>query len=572
MSPGELIGKYVIANKIGEGGMAEIYLATHVGPGGFVRKVALKRVREFIARDPDFVAMFASEARIVASLIHPNIVQVTDFDRTGETWYLAMEFVSGKDLFEIVKRGRQLSRRMPPAIAVFIAGEVAKGLGYAHRARGPSTPNGVIHRDVSPQNVLVSEDGCVKLTDFGIAKVGVGTTQVGTIKGKLAYMSPEQSWGSDLDVRSDVFALGIILWELLVGERLFWSKRDTDTLLAVRERPIPAPSTVNPAVPPSLDALVLKALQRDRSARFADGAEMAAALRVPLPGPEPGAAETELANYVRGLFPVPPPLPVPAPRPVASPQAVPPALPLPPPPPAAPKPPEGGNMPILTPPAPITDEEKDRPTLVKPRARSAGSELLKDNVPEESCLHGPVQAPVEMVQAPPRRRTWALILSASLTLAVVIGFGVVWATQVEASTAPPAPAPVAAVEPTPPVAAEVVPSREAPPEVELDLKPTLVAQTSPPPTGHQPAAQPRSTPKANRPASIHVECQPWCEVTVDGRVVGEAPGQWSVAPGPHRVLLRNADEHLNQTVKVDLVPGERHHVTATALAEPSFDE
>ncbi len=214
---GTPIGKYVVRRKLAEGGMAEIYLCTSVGPEGFEKEVVIKRVRQGLANDPAFVKMFVSEARLASRLNHPNVVHIYDFAKHEDTYFLAMEYVRGASLYDLRKRCKELMEPISPLLAAQIALEVCRGLGYAHRLSDGGRSLGVVHRDVTPHNVLLSFEGAVKLTDFGIARAGARLTSAGTLKGKFAYMSPEQARGQDVDARTDLFALGIVLWEMLTG-------------------------------------------------------------------------------------------------------------------------------------------------------------------------------------------------------------------------------------------------------------------------------------------------------------------------------------------------------------------
>ncbi|NRD68363.1 serine/threonine protein kinase, partial [Corallococcus exiguus] len=278
LEAGTHVGKYVVRRKLAEGGMAEIFLCTARGPEGFEKEVVIKRVRAFLASDPDFVQMFIAEARLASRLNHANVVQIFDFDKHEDTYYLAMEYVRGCSLWELRKRSKEAMTPMPPVLVAHIGAEVARGLHYAHRLRVNGELLNLVHRDVTPHNVLVSYDGAVKLTDFGIAKAGNKLTNPGVLKGKFAYMSPEQARGESVDVRTDVFALGVVLWELLTGGRLFQGDSEIAVLRAVQESTIVPPARLNPDVPPDLDAVICRALERDLSKRFQTAGELERAL------------------------------------------------------------------------------------------------------------------------------------------------------------------------------------------------------------------------------------------------------------------------------------------------------
>jgi serine/threonine protein kinase len=260
-------GKYRLDQRLGGGGMAEVFLGSTQGAEGFQRKVAIKRVLPGFSDNPSFAQMFVSEAQISAQLQHPNIVSVFDFDRDGENrLFLVMELVEGRDLDTLISSGV-----LPWAVTNFVIGEVLRGLGHAHDLPVGGTIRGIVHRDVSPHNVLLSWEGAVKVSDFGIAKAKAASEATASvfIKGKPAYMSPEQANGEALDGRSDLFAVGIMLWEMLVGRRLFTGDDTRATLAAVLFGQIPRPRSQRPDVPADLEHVCMKLLERDLPARYA---------------------------------------------------------------------------------------------------------------------------------------------------------------------------------------------------------------------------------------------------------------------------------------------------------------
>ena len=276
----ERFGRYILLDRIGSGGMAEVFRAVMPGVEGFQRTFVVKRILAERAQSPYFVDMFVQEARINALLHHPNIVQVFDFGNVGGTYFLAMEYVRGRDVSEILRRLRGRERPCPVGIAAFIAHEVAQALSYAHAlSGGDGTPFNIVHRDVSPSNVICLRAGGVKLLDFGIAKAlgepEVEKTGQGLFKGKLSYIAPERIKDLPLDGRSDLFSLGVVLWELLAGHKLFRGKSDFQTLKNVAEMEIPAPSSLRPDVPPELDRVVARALARDPAERYPTGQALA---------------------------------------------------------------------------------------------------------------------------------------------------------------------------------------------------------------------------------------------------------------------------------------------------------
>jgi serine/threonine protein kinase len=279
----EKFGRYILLDRIGVGGMAEIFRAVMPGVEGFQRTFVIKRILAERAQSPYFVDMFVQEARINAVLHHPNIVQVFDFGHVAGTYFLAMEYVRGRDVSEVLRRLRRQGRQCPVGVAAYIAREVAVALGYAHALSGPDgQPLHIVHRDVSPSNIMCPRTGGVKLLDFGIAKtVGeaeVEKTGVGLFKGKISYIAPERIKEQPVDGRSDLFSLGIVLWELLAGRKLFRGKNELETLQNVAGMAVPLASSVREGVPPALDRIVARALSRDPAERFATGQEMAEAL------------------------------------------------------------------------------------------------------------------------------------------------------------------------------------------------------------------------------------------------------------------------------------------------------
>ncbi len=302
LQPGTFIGKYVVRRKLAEGGMAEIYLCSVRGPEGFEKDVVIKRIRSFLSDDPQFVEMFIAEARLASRLNHANVVQIFDFDKHEDSFYLAMEYVRGKSLWDLRRRSRELMMPLPPTLVAHIGSEVARGLHYAHRLTERGKPLGLVHRDVTPHNVLLSFEGAVKLADFGIAKAGNKLTSPGMLKGKFAYMAPEQARGDDVDARTDVFALGIVLWEMLTGARLFDGDSDVAVLKAVQQSVIASPARLNPDVHSDLDAVVMRALERDPQARHQTAQELERALGQFILRNADSIEETDVGGFLRRLY------------------------------------------------------------------------------------------------------------------------------------------------------------------------------------------------------------------------------------------------------------------------------
>jgi serine/threonine protein kinase len=230
-------GKYLLLERISVGGMAEVFKAKTFGVEGFEKIIAIKKILPAMAEDADFIQMFIDEAKIAGQLNHANICQIFELGKIDDSHFIAMEYIWGKDLLQIQNRFRRLKKHMPVQMAAFVMGKVCEGLDYAHRKKDATgKPLNIIHRDVSPQNVITSYDGEVKVIDFGIAKAASRSskTQAGVLKGKFGYMSPEQIGGKPLDQRTDIFAVGTILYELLTSERLFMGESDFATLEKIR--------------------------------------------------------------------------------------------------------------------------------------------------------------------------------------------------------------------------------------------------------------------------------------------------------------------------------------------------
>jgi serine/threonine protein kinase len=293
---GTRIGRYSLGRKIDQGGMAEVYLADTLGELDFKKQVVLKIVLPNLASDEQYMKMFKEEARLASMLCHPNVVQVLDFGRYNDRYYLAMEYIHGVSLRRLRGRCRHLGEDVPPIMAAVFCADVAKALHYVHSFK-------LVHRDVSPHNILLSAEGAVKLTDFGIAKAATSNTQSGVIKGKFAYLSPEQSVADPVDGRSDIFSLGTVYWELLTGKSLFGGKGDLEVLNAVRRCVVPSPRDYRPDIPEELAVVARKALARSPSDRYQTGAEFELALRTSIVAKPRRPEETSVKDYLLAKFP-----------------------------------------------------------------------------------------------------------------------------------------------------------------------------------------------------------------------------------------------------------------------------
>jgi serine/threonine protein kinase len=274
---GSPYGPYRLLERVAMGGMAEVFKAKRTGVEGFEKVLAVKRILPHLSDNKEFVDMFIDEAKMVAGLAHPNIVQIFDLGKIDKSYYIAMEYVHGRDLRSILRRARELEIRMPLDLSLLVVSRVCSALEFAHRKkdeRGRAMM--IVHRDISPQNILISFEGDVKLTDFGIAKAATkaSITDAGALRGKLLYMSPEQAWGKAMDRRSDIFSLGIVFYEMVTDHRPFLGSSEMSILEMVRECNVASPSTLNPRIPEKLESAIMRSLARDPEDRYQDAAEM----------------------------------------------------------------------------------------------------------------------------------------------------------------------------------------------------------------------------------------------------------------------------------------------------------
>jgi hypothetical protein len=273
------IGPYILTKKIAQGGMAELYLAKHIREDGFRRIVAIKKILPHLAQDPDFVKMFIREARLAAMLQHPNIVQIFDLIKIHNSSFIAMEYVDGKNLAEIMAHEKE---GLPIDLSIFLIQKISSGLYYAHTKKNADTnePLNIVHRDVSPQNILVSFRGEVKIGDFGISKARSepSFTQAGVLKGKLSYLSPEYALGKETDHRADLYALGIIFYEILSGKRLYHFKNAIEACTLLPKTEVTPIIELRADVPTGLNDIVMKCLEKDPAVRYQSGKEIYTAL------------------------------------------------------------------------------------------------------------------------------------------------------------------------------------------------------------------------------------------------------------------------------------------------------
>jgi serine/threonine protein kinase len=525
------LGKYRLDTRLGGGGMAEVFIASTQGAEGFSRKVAIKRVLPGFSDNPAFSGMFIAEAQISSRLVHPNIVSVLDFDRDAENrLFLVMELVEGRDLDALVSTGL-----LPVPVVIFVISEALRGLGYAHDLPIGADMRGIIHRDVSPHNVLLSWEGAVKVSDFGIAKAKSASEATASvfIKGKPAYMSPEQANGQALDGRSDLFAVGIMLWEMLVGRRLFIGEDTRATLAAVLFGQVPRPRSIRADIPKDVERVVMKLLERDLPARYptAEAAihDLLECADAPRNGREAliGLLAERFPNDARVRQSIARSRGGPASRPAG-----------------------------VTPPRAIQHTRPDgSPVAALP---SIGAQMA---------------APTGTIEAPrPSRTALKIVLVALFTIASgAVTFALVSSARSKKPAAgsgssavaiAPADSGLATVIPAdaasaPPVAPPVAPI-DAPTDVPVDaptVAPGRDAGPAEPPKKDASAGQP-AHPVAKKYGRLEVKAFPVLTVTLDGKPLGDSPVNKQVPVGPHRLRLTNSETHYDEKLAIEIVENQ----------------
>jgi serine/threonine-protein kinase len=308
--PGQTFGKYTLIDRIAVGGMAEIFLARQAGVEGFEKTIALKKIRPHLSGDENFVRMFLNEAKLAAQLSHPNIVQIYDLGKINDSYFIAMEYISGRDMSRVIPKCKAMGIPFPLEYALKITSATLEALYYAHnKTDAAGHPLHIVHRDATPENILVAFSGSVKIADFGIAKataqLGDGradTTKVGEIKGKLSYMSPEQCMGKDVDHRSDVFSLAVVLYEWLTGFKLFSGDNDLAVMNNIIEGKIYPPSYFRDGIPDVVETILMKALEKDRKKRYQSAWDMQFDIDTFLASNEFTPSSIHLSNFMKQLF------------------------------------------------------------------------------------------------------------------------------------------------------------------------------------------------------------------------------------------------------------------------------
>jgi len=432
-SVGARLGKYQLLRRIATGGMAEIFLARAQAIHGFEKQVVLKRILPQHASSDDFIRMFLAEARLAATLHHPNIVQVYDIGEEAGTYFFTMEYIQGQDLRRLVRAARRKQTPIPLAHILHIIMGMAGGLHHAHEKVGTDgRPLGIVHRDVSPSNVLVTYEGDVKVVDFGIAKAAAAqvSTIAGTLKGKIPYMSPEQCRGEAVDRRSDIFSIGTLLWELTTGKRLFAGENEFAILNRVAKADVPPPSSVRPEYPPELEAIVMRALSVNPEDRYAtaidlqiDLEDFAREARLPV-------SSARMGRFMRELFDE-------ELKAAAAELSMAPASDVP-----------GGTM-IVSPSSPPEGISDLTPSEVRLHAEPTPGLVVEEGSGTDISFAGP----------PPARRSPAVALGAGFLLTLGLGGGLFMAFGGGEDETPASKAPVETIK-----AAEVEPETPTPPD------------------------------------------------------------------------------------------------------------
>jgi serine/threonine-protein kinase len=540
------VGRYLLHTRLAVGGMAEVWMARQEGPAGFAKQLVVKKILPHLAVDRDFVQMFLNEARLAAQLNHPNVVQIFELGEEGGSYYLVMEYIHGRNLRSVQKRCRDTDREIPFGHIARILIGACEGLHYAHELRdGAGNPLDLVHRDMSPDNVLVSFDGQVKVVDFGIAKAANsgGATRTGTLKGKYAYMSPEQAQGQPLDRRADVYSLGVVLYELIAGEKPFRNSSDLAMLKAIVEQPPPPLADIRPDVPPSLVAIVERAMAKEKGDRYPDARSMGQELASYLREASERAETANVAELMGQLF--------------------------------AAEREELRRAGVGVTPPPYADDA--------PTGEQLGLSYTSADIPQRSKMLMPL----------------TLVLAAG----AVLGFFLIrsfWAdTQPAVAVAAPPPAPRRSIldnlaKPTPPAPKPKEPEKPREPEKQASKAPEKVerreeprpAPKGPPPIAVKsprkkvvsakgrptpaptPARETLPTPKPKGKGKIVIRVHPFADVQLDGEMMGVTPiDPIETTPGRHTITLVNGELGKTKTVPVEVKAGQETLVKINLLDE-----
>jgi len=551
-APKGLAGKYQPFASLGEGGMAQVFLAVARGPMGFNKLVVLKRMRSQLAQDPGLVTMFLDEARLAARLGHPNVVHTYEVGEQAGLYFIAMEYLDGQPLNRVSAEARRQGRAVDPGVWVRIVCDALAGLHYAHELKDyDGSPLRVVHRDVSPHNVFVQYDGQVKVVDFGIAKAALSQTQtgVGVLKGKVAYMSPEQASGQKVDRRADVFAVGIVLWELVTGHKLFAHEYAATTLHKLLDEPTPRMSAVLPEIDHELDDLVARALERDPELRFQSALEMREALETWARARGGLVKQDDVGRLVSEVFADV--------RDAVQKQIQ-------------------SHMAAV---AADAENDPQGPT-VSMRWHESGvlPAIEVHHAPGRSGSAVVRQAPARISGNPAterRRRTVTLLVVGMLVGGLIAAAFIVprvvapdGAGGKGAAGVAPGASPSSVTAPVVPASARVIPSEATPatpaPAQGLPGSATAASPATPSPAPTQaprpavpPATVANTATAAPEPGFLSFDTYPWTRVSEGGRMLGETPlMRVSLSPGVHVLSLDNPDKGIHRTFTVTIKSGE----------------
>ena len=533
-----ILQRYHLLRKIATGGMAEVYLAEQTGAGGFKKRVAIKRILPQFAEDQKFIEMFLDEARVAAMFHHPNLIQIYELGEVDGLLCMVMEYVRGLSLSELIKRTAATGqRKFPPGVAARILVQACEGLDYAHDFADPDSGQllGLVHRDVSPQNILLSKEGIAKVMDFGIAKAAgnLHHTSTGALKGKLAYMPPEQLNGKPLDRRADVWALGIVLYELLAGRRPFVGESEASVFRAILLDPMPPIEALAEEVPVALRNIVNGALARDLADRTPSAGSMALALEGWLSASGDRTSPADVSAWLKPLLPT--------------------------------NPSEAANgAPVITP-SNITRASVLRS---KPPHFEQGQSEPSLDVPMDFTKATAPPAPA------PASRAWLVAGGACAVAVAAVAFA--WITLGHQAPQPPPPEPRVAERPSvaptpgppspsvaPAIAAARVPELPAPAPIRPARSAPAVSRRRIAKAAHarpSPASSPRTidaaSPETGGRGSLSVNTDPWSNVTIDGKDLGSTPlPTVELTSGRHLMVCTNPDSGLVHRETVTIPPG-----------------
>jgi serine/threonine protein kinase len=500
------LGRYTLGERLGVGGMGEVYLAMARGLGGFEKPLALKLLLPHLGQKQDLVERFLAEAHLAAKMNHVNVAQIFDVGTTDGRFFIAMELVRGVSLSALIKSLKRSGQSLPGGVVAFVARAVCDGLHHAHSLAGPEgRPLGVVHRDVTPHNILVSVDGAVKLTDFGIARAAGVAERAAGLYGKAAYVAPELLRDGAFDRRADLFSLGVTLFHLATLENPFNRTSQEDTLSAVTNAPLPPLLSLRPDVPAELAAAIERATAKDPAQRFDDARQM----RDAMPAPPVDAAD-QLSKLVAQTF--------------------------------------ASDIDRL--------DARTRELVTAGVPRKTGTIALPD-AQDETATPMPVPVPAERAGPPGSQLLIGGAAFAAMAGIVALSlFLLRHPPEPAAAPAPTLPTPpaVAVALPEPPAAVEEPEQTDPPPEV----------LPAPARHRHRPAPKPAPAPKSARTGYISIDATPWAEVRIDGKLIGETPiASFPVdADGKHEVELSNPDTKKQQRKTVKVAEGQRTFVKA----------